>query len=107
MTSTITPVVQDLRLIEKEGSSLRAFATVAVGAFIIHDIRLIKENDKKPWIALPQSEWTGRDGKRHFSPILELPDRIRFAIQDVVIAAWTAKTTDASDEWKSAAGGVR
>jgi hypothetical protein len=64
--------VFELRLVEK--GSLQAFASVEIGntGWKLYDVRLIKEINKKAWVALPQTSWEGPDGKKHYSRLSKL-----------------------------------
>ena len=81
--------VENIKLINK--GSLRAFCTVVIGTLKIHSCRVLQENDKAAWVSLPQQEWTDREGKKRYSPIVEVPDHIKTVIQDAVLREWKAK----------------
>jgi DNA-binding cell septation regulator SpoVG len=82
-------IVENFKIINK--GSLRAFCTVIIGGLKINSCRVIQENGKAGWVSLPQSEWTGQDGKKRYSPVIEVPDHVKAAIQDSVLAAWRAQ----------------
>jgi DNA-binding cell septation regulator SpoVG len=81
--------VENIKNINK--GSLRAFCTVVIGGLKIHSCRVIQEESKAAWVSLPQQEWTGQDGKKRYSSIVEIPDPIKAAIQQAVLQAWEAQ----------------
>lgn len=82
-------LVDDFKIVNK--GSLRAFFTATIGGLVIHSCRLIQENGKAGWVSLPQSEWIGGDGKKRYSPVIEVPDHVKAAIQEAALAAWRAQ----------------
>jgi DNA-binding cell septation regulator SpoVG len=93
MKLTTTPVVQveDIRVIDNKGS-LKAFASIVIGnGFKIYGLRVIEPVGKRPWVSLPQTESTSPDGKKKFWPVVELPDRVKRVVDDVVLRAFEEK----------------
>ncbi len=82
------PSVQFENLKPISKGSLRAFCTVIIGGLKIHSCRIIQEGDKAAWVSLPQQEWTGQDGKKRYSPLVEVPEHIKAAIQEAVLREW-------------------
>jgi len=78
--------VENVKPINK--GSLRAFCTVVIGGLKIHSCRIIQDGDKSALVSLPQHEWTGQDGKKRYSPLVEVPDHIKVAIQEAVLREW-------------------
>jgi hypothetical protein len=78
--------VENIKAINK--GSLRGFCTVVIGGLKINSCRVIQEEGKTAWVSLPQQEWTDREGKKKYSPIVEVPDHIKVAIQSAVLKAW-------------------
>jgi len=69
---------------------LKAFASVDIGGrWKIHDCRVVQQDGKAAWVSLPQGSYE-RDGKKRWYPIVEVPDTVKNAIQDAVLAAWEA-----------------
>ena len=70
--------------------NLKAFVSVHMGGkFRIHSLRIVQQPGQAAWVALPQSEWTDREGKTRYSPIIELPDNVKEAISEVVLKEWS------------------
>lgn len=78
--------VEQIKTINK--GSLRGFCTVVIGGLKINSCRVIQEQGKTAWVSLPQQEWTDREGKKRYSPIVEVPDHVKAAIQEAVLRAW-------------------
>ncbi len=80
--------VEKIRRVAK--GNLKAFASVDMGGkFRIHSIRIVKQPGQAAWVYLPQSEWTDREGKTRYSPIIELPNNVKEAISEVVLEEWS------------------
>lgn len=68
--------------------NLRAFVSVRVGDITIHDCRIVQQPGQRPWVSLPQQEYTTRDGERKFSTVIELTEPLRREVSRAVLAAW-------------------
>lgn len=80
-------VVDGFRHINK--GTLKAFFSVQIaGKVIIHDCRIVQQEGQKPWASLPQSEYTNKDGKKVYRPIVELPDAWRRTFSDSACDAY-------------------
>jgi hypothetical protein len=79
------------------GGNLRGFAKVRLGCIIVHSVRIIKERDKRAWIALPQTPVRRRaDGTGSgWYPTLEITNPAILAqVRTAVLDAWQARQTD-------------
>ena len=84
----LSVTVEKIRRVAK--GNLRAFVSVEVGGkFKIHGIRVVQQPGKVAWVSLPQSEWTDREGKTRYSPIIELPEKLLEAIGEAVLEEWS------------------
>jgi DNA-binding cell septation regulator SpoVG len=71
------------------GGNLRAFVDVGLGpSIVIRGFRVIQQAGQKPWVSPPQQEYAGADGKRHYSPIVELAGNLKREIEQAILAAW-------------------
>ena len=87
-------IVNGLTPINGEGN-LRAFADINVGDIRIRSVRIIKEEDKKLWVSLPQQQ--GANGSWY--PIVKCEDpRLLSEIKEKVLAEWLKTQEDKSDE---------
>jgi hypothetical protein len=41
---------------------------------VVRGLMLFEKNDKR-WCSFPSKEWTGQDGKKNYSPLLEFASR--------------------------------
>lgn len=78
----------------ENGGNLKAFASVRVGAVVIHSVRIIQEPGKRAWCSMPQS----KSGERYF-PIVEIESEgLRNRIREAVLEHWNSiKDFRASD----------
>lgn len=73
----------------KGGGNLRAFASVTIeDKLTIHSCRIVQQPSQKVWGSLPQREWTGKDGNKHYAPLIELPDKVKRTIEEAILGAW-------------------
>ena len=79
--------VEKISKINSEGN-LKAFATVVVRGITIHDLRIVQQPNQEAWVSPPQKEWKDPQGNRKFSPIVQLDDELKRAIQDEVLREW-------------------
>jgi hypothetical protein len=71
--------------------ALRAIALVKVGPFLLHGVRVIKQDGMPAFVAFPQVPLRKRadDTGTGWAPTIEVADPDLFArIKDVVIRAW-------------------
>jgi len=72
MTSAIQ--VLDLRRVENAGA-IRAFVRLRVGGVTIVEAKIVQEPNKRPWVAMPDRQWTDTVGKKHYVAHVELTGR--------------------------------
>ena len=95
MPGPIPVTVLKLTSPAKDGN-LKAFVDVQVGTtLIVHGCRVIQQPGQRAFVAPPQSEWTGQDGKKHYSPIVEWTGALKSAVETAVLDAWTAQVSRA------------
>jgi hypothetical protein len=58
----------------RKGALIGFFDLETPEGIIIRGCSLL-EKDSRRWRGFPSREWTGRDGKKNYSPIVEIPDR--------------------------------
>ena len=77
-------IVNGLTPINGEGN-LRAFADIYVGDIRIRSVRIIQEENKKPWVSLPQQQ--GANGSWY--PIVKCENpSLLCEIKEKVLAEW-------------------
>jgi DNA-binding cell septation regulator SpoVG len=79
--------VRTIRL-TNTGSSLRAFADIKIGDWIINDWRVWKQNNDRAYVSVPQSSWRDPSGQIKFKPILKIPDEELQKIQTAILYAY-------------------
>ena len=71
------PPIKCLNFKVLDKGSLRGFFDVEVatsfGPLVIRDCRLIQQDGRKAFISTPQKEYTGNDGTKKWSTLVELP----------------------------------
>lgn len=79
------------RLIDKEGSKIKAIASVTVGgAFAIHGIKVM-ENDKGLYVSMPVNSYT-RGGKTEYSEVCHpVSAEARAALNESVLDAYSER----------------
>jgi DNA-binding cell septation regulator SpoVG len=76
-----------VRPLNKDGS-LKAFVSVQLGAITIHDFRVIQQEGKKAWVAMPQKEVPQPDGTKKYHPIIELSDALKEKVTGLIMEEW-------------------
>ena len=80
--------VDKIRKLDGSGN-LRAFVSVTIGGTLtIHSLRIIQQPGQKAWVSLPQREWTTPQEETRFAPLIELPEKVKNAIEAAVLNAW-------------------
>lgn len=80
--------VLDIRLMTL-GRSLKAFADVQVGDWIIHDFRVIKQNGQRASVLPPQVSWKDpQTGQIKYKGILTIPSEQKQKIDIVILNAY-------------------
>ena len=84
--------VENIRRLDGSGN-LKAFASVNIeGKLTIHSCRIIQQPNQQAWVSLPQREWKDKDGNRHYAPLIEVPDKVKNAIQEAVLRTWEERS---------------
>ena len=68
--------------------NLRAFVSVRVGEITIHNCRIVQQPGQRPWVSLPQREYSTPDGQRKFAPLVELSESLKRGISLTVLTQW-------------------
>ena len=76
--------------------NLKGFVSVKIGSLTIHGLRIVQQQGQTAWVSLPQSEYSGKDGKKKYASIVEVPDAVKVAIQTAVLAAWQRIKNDSN-----------
>ena len=92
------------QLVNKEGSHLKAFASVTIGgAFAVHGVRVM-DSEKGLFVQMPQRAFKRGEGETEYSDVFHpVTAEARAAINEGVMAAYTAKVKELSGEKDHAA----
>lgn len=79
-----------LNIKEMDGQgSLKAFVSVTINhKLTIHSCRIVQQPGQKAWFSLPQREWTDSTGQKRYSPLIEIPEKVKTAIREAVLDHW-------------------
>jgi len=75
--------ILDFKSVNK--GSLRAFADIQYGEFIFRDLRVIKENGKRAWVAAPQTTWKEDSGNIRYKTVITFPEETKQQIDRVIL----------------------
>ncbi len=76
---------------------LRGFADVRVGAFVLRDFRIMRENGGKPYIKAPFVTYKSKGGKLKFHQIIDLPAEVRGQVDTAILSAFYAREKEEKD----------
>ena len=82
-----TVIVEKIQPNSKSGAT-RAFVTFVVNGVRIVDARVV-EGSRGTFLALPQRSWEDREGKTHYSNLIEVSDEdVKAEIERQVLEGW-------------------
>jgi DNA-binding cell septation regulator SpoVG len=87
MGKTVGIKIVEMKAIDGE-KPLKAYASIQLGNWIIHDWRVIQQPGQKAWVSVPQSSWTGRDGRIKYRNLITIPGEWRKRIEEEILKAW-------------------
>ena len=92
------------RLMDKEDSHLKALASVTIGgAFAVHGVRVM-DSEKGLFVQMPQRSFKRGEGETEYADVFHpVTAEARTAINEGVMAAYTAKVKELSGEKEHAA----
>jgi DNA-binding cell septation regulator SpoVG len=79
--------VLDVRRVDNLGN-VRAYVTIRIGGVTIHGAKIVQKPNQRPWLAMPDRQWTGADGKQHYSALVELSPSLKARVSEAVLADW-------------------
>jgi DNA-binding cell septation regulator SpoVG len=72
-----------------DGRPLKAFASIKIGDWIIHDFRVIKQNGQKAFVSPPQVSWKDPEsGEIRYKGILTIPPEQKQRIDVEILSAF-------------------
>jgi DNA-binding cell septation regulator SpoVG len=69
--------------------NLKAFVKLSVEGMIFHDFRIVQQPGQAAWVSPPQAEWADKAGKKHYKPLIELPEMLKNEVSEAVLNAWS------------------
>jgi len=79
--------VLEIRIL-KDGRPLKAYVSVQVGDWIIHDWRIVQQQGQRAWVTVPQTSWKDADGKVKYRALLSIPGELKQRIEVAILSAW-------------------
>jgi len=80
--------VEVLQFKHRDGSFLKAYVTVRVGDWIIHEWRVVKRDGCRAQVDFPQATWRSPDGRVRYQNLLDIPGELKQRIEVAILAAW-------------------
>jgi DNA-binding cell septation regulator SpoVG len=77
----------ELRLLSGD-RPLKAFASVQIGGWTIHDWRVVKHDGQRAWISPPQTSWKTPGGGIKYRSLLSIPGELKQRIEIAILSAW-------------------
>ena len=84
--------IVQIRLLS-DGRTLKAYADVQVGDWIIYDWRITKRDDQRAWVSVPQTSWKDKEGKVRYRALLSIPGELKQQIEVAILSAWDKEKT--------------
>jgi DNA-binding cell septation regulator SpoVG len=79
--------VKEIRAVNNKGP-LKAYVSVKVGDWTIHDWRIIKQDSQRCWISPPQTSWRDSQGQVHYKSLFSIPGELKQRIEVAILSAW-------------------
>ncbi len=67
---------------------IRAYYSVRIGDWIIHEWRLVQEPGKPPWVSYPMITLKDRYGRKRFQALLDMPSEIKRRVDLAILSSW-------------------
>jgi hypothetical protein len=83
--------ILDLRRVENAGN-VRTFVSLRIGGVTLRGCKIVQQPGQRPWLAMPDRQWTAADGKVKYSAIVELTATLKQRVGEVALAAWEARS---------------
>jgi DNA-binding cell septation regulator SpoVG len=74
---------------------LKAFADVQIGDWIIYEWRIVKKDNQRAWVSVPQASWRNTEGKVRYRALLSIPDELKQRIEVAILSAWEKENKNA------------
>lgn len=86
----MTPIeVVEMKILSGNGDRrLKAFVSVKVGDWALHDWRIIQQPGQRAWVSVPQASWRDESGQVRYRALLSLPGELKQRIDVAILSAW-------------------
>lgn len=75
--------VKDIKKVN--GGKLKGFATVMIDGIVIHDFRIVQQDQQKAWVSPPQTIWKNDEGETKYKSIVEFSKELKQKIENAVL----------------------
>jgi hypothetical protein len=72
----------------QNAGNVRVFVSLRLGGITIHGAKIVQQNGQRPWLAMPDRQWTADDGEARYTAIVELAPSLKRRVSDAVLEAW-------------------
>ncbi len=70
-------------------SPLKAFVDIRVGDWLITDWRIVKQDNQRAWVSVPQTSWKDSvTGETRYHNLLTIPSELKQRIDVEILHAW-------------------
>ncbi|MBU1206447.1 MAG: SpoVG family protein [Proteobacteria bacterium] len=83
----MNPEVVELRVLAGN-APLKAFVSIRLGEWVIHDWRIVQKDGQRAWISVPQVSWKDKDGQVRYRALLSIPGEQKQQIEIAILSAW-------------------
>ncbi len=70
--------------------TVKATCSLRIGGVTIKEAKIVQQSGQTAWLAMPQRQWTGSDGKTHYTALVELSAPLKQRVSEVAPKAWEA-----------------
>jgi hypothetical protein len=78
------------------GGNVKAYVSVRVGDWEIHNFRIIQKPGQVAWIQAPETTWKGQNGKIYYRQLLTLPAEMMQRITVRILSRWEEENLNGS-----------
>ncbi len=87
MINTPEIEVQELRVLPS-GRDLKAFASVRIGDWVIHEWRITQHEGERVQVFYPLVSWKSPDGKVRYRALVSIPAELKQRIDVAILSRW-------------------
>lgn len=75
-------------LLQNNGRPVKAYVDVEVGDWTINNWKIVKQNNQRAWVSVPQTSWKDQEGRVRYRALLSIPDELKQRIEVAILSAW-------------------